>query len=406
MATRALVFTLMLAPAAAQPPSPYQDVVSELAGKIASALATLGTMTGSSSGEPAALAVSTVDEAGQDGQRPLQAEIARALIARGVRLSDSPGTSAAKVRVSCLDNLRERACVADLQKGAARTVVAATRPLDERSSRPASLSLEVQPLFSQRSPILDAVVVRDDRGDRLFVLDPQSLTRYQRGDGGWQRVDRQSIATMSPGSPGSPGRLWPRDLRGRLRVDGSRVDAFLPGVVCRSGGDGARLACVDEREAWPIGLDNTGIEANRNYFHTPEGLAFVNAAPLGPGDTVDSDANARWIVAAPAGALQLLDASRRSIGTIASGDDVVALNAACAGPVVLVAASGRGERPDTIRLVRVVHRQLVPVAAPVEMPGRLTALWAAPGSATATAVSRDAGAERYDALQIRIGCDR
>jgi hypothetical protein len=233
-----------------------------------------------------------------------------------------------------------------------------------------------------------------ERGDRLVVLDPQALTRYQRGDNGWQRVGTEPIAAR---------RVWPRDLRGRVRVDGSRVDAFLPGVVCRSAGDGARLACVDDREAWPIGIDNTGLEANRNYFHTPEGLAFFGAAPLGPGA---SDANARWIVAAPTGALLLLDESRRSVATLASGDDVVALNALCAGPVVLVASSGRGERPDTVRLVRVVGRQFVPVAAPVELPGRLTALWAGPGATAATAVSRDAGADRYDAFQIRIACDR
>jgi hypothetical protein len=346
--------------------------------------------------EPAALSFSTAGDGDQSNQRQLQAELTRALTARGVRVSETAGSGSPRVRVSCLNNLRERACVADIQSGSTRTVVAATRPLDTRTAPTASVSLDMQLLFSQRIPILDAVVVADvdRRGDRLVVLDAQSVTRYQRGDGGWQRVDAQPIAVR---------RVWPRDLRGRVRVEGSRVDAFLPGVVCRSAGDGARLACVDEREPWPIGIDNTGIEANRNYFHTPEGLAFFGAAPLGP---VETDAGARWIVAGPTGALLLLDDGRRSVASIASGDDVVALTAPCAGPVVLVASAGRGERSDTIRLVRVVHRQLIPVAAPVELPGRFTALWAAPGATTATAVSRDAGAERYDAFQIRIACDR
>jgi hypothetical protein len=391
MAARALVFTLMLAPASAQPPSPYQDLVSELATKIASALISAP---GTAGADPATLSFSAPDDGDQSSQRQLQADVTRALAARGVRVTDTPaGASPARVRVSCLDNLRERACVADIQKGATRTVVAAARPLEARTARAAPVSLEMQPLFSQRAPILDAVVV-DERGDRLVVLDPQSVTRYQSGEGGWQRVDAQPISAR---------RVWPRDLRGRVRVDGSRVDAFLPGLVCRSGGDGARLVCADEREPWPIGLDNTGIEANRNYFHTPEGLVFFGAAPLG---RVESDANARWIAAGPTGALMLLDDSRRSVATIASGDDVAALNAPCAGPVVLVASAGRGDRPDTIRLVRVVLRQLVPVAAPVELPGRFMALWAAPGATTATAVSHDAGAERYDAFQIRIACDR
>ena len=378
MAARVLAFTLILTPAAAQPPSPYQDIAADLAVKIAAALPAR---------EPAALSFVAVDSADQANLRQLQTEMARVLVARGVRVTEnSASTSIVRVRVSCSDNLRERACVADIQAGVSRQVIAASRPLELRAERPAMASLDVQPIFSQRAPILDAVV----SGDRLVVLDPRSVTRYQRSEAGWQRVDSQAIAA---------GRVWPRDLRGRLRLDGALIDVFLPGMVCRAG-EGTRLACADERQPWPIGIDNTGVEANRNYFYTPEGVAFFAAAPLG------ADANARWLVAGPNGALLLLDENRRSVATIASGDDVAALNAPCAGPVVLVASSGRGDRPDTLRLFHVVHRQLVPAAAPVELPGRFTALWAAPGASVATAVARDAGAERYDAFQIRLACDR
>ena len=379
MATRVLVFTLILTPASAQPPSPYQEVATELAMKIAAALP---------SAEPAMLSFITIDGADQAGVRQLQTDMARALAARGVRVTETAeSASIVRVRVSCLDNLRERACVADMQSAASRQVVAATRPIDPRATRSAPVSLEVQPLFSQRATILDAVVA----GDRLVVLEPRSVLRYQRSDTGWQRIDSQPIVTT---------RVWPRDLRGRVRVDNARIDAFLPGVTCRTAGDGSRLACADEREPWPIAIDNTGVEANRNDFHTPEGLAFFGVAALA------ADANARWIVAGPTGALLLLDESRGWVATIASGDDVVALTAPCAGPAVLVVSAGRNERPDTLRLFRVLHRQLVPAAAPVELPGRFTALWAAPGATAAIAVVHDASAERYDALQIRIACDR
>jgi len=378
MAARVLVFTLIVNPAAAQPPSPYQEIATDLAVKIAAALP---------AGGPAALSFVTIDGADQPDVRQLQTEIARALAARGVRVTEnSTAASNVRVRVSCSDNLRERACLADIQTGASRQAVAATRALDPRAERPPMVSLDVQPLFSQRAPILDAVV----SGDRLVVLDPQALTRYQRSDAGWQRIDAQPIVAA---------RVWPRDVRGRVRIDGARIDVFLPGTICRAG-DGMRLACADERQPWPIGIDNTGVEANRNYFYTPEGVAFFGAAPL------SGDANARWLAAGQSGALLLLDEDRRSVATIASGDDVAALNAPCAGPVVLVASSGRGDRPDTLRLFHVLHRQLVPAAAPVELPGRFTALWAVPGASVATAVAQDAGAERYDAFQIRLACDR
>jgi hypothetical protein len=404
MATRVLTLSLTIAPLSAQPPSPYQDLAIELAAKIAAALpsaqsATLSFITIDG--------VDSADMADRSSVTQAQAEIVRVLTARGVRIVErAPG--AAAVRVSCLENLRERACVADIESGSTRQVVAATRPLDARTNRGAPLTLDMQSLFSQRAPILDVAFA----GDRLVVLDPRAVTRYQRSDAGWQRAESQPIASS---------RVWPRDVRGKLRLDGGRLDVFLPGLVCRGTSDAARLACApagDVRQPWPLGIDNTGIEANRNYFLTPEGLPFFAAAPLGP------DANARWLVAGSSGALVFLDESRRSVATVASGDDVAALSAACAGPagplenvgnvakvgnvgsLVLVASSGRSAGPDTLRLFRAVHRQLIPAAGPVELPGRFTALWAAPDATSAIAVSHDAGADRHEAFHIRISCDR
>ena len=404
MATRVLTLSLTIAPLSAQPPSPYQDLAIELAAKIAAALPSAQSTTLSF------ITIDGVDSADMADRSTVtqaQAEIARALTARGVRIVErAPGAPA--VRVSCLENLRERACVADIETGSTRHVVAATRPLDPRTNRGAPLTLDMQPLFSQRAPILDVALA----SDRLVVLDPRALTRYQRSDAGWQRADSQPIATS---------RVWPRDVRGKLRLDGGRLEVFLPGLVCRGTSDATRLACAaadDVRQPWPLGIDNTGIEANRNYFLTPEGLPFFAAAPLGP------DANARWLVAGSSGALVFLDESRRSVATVASGDDVAALSAACAGPagpvgsvgnvgnvgnlgnLVLVASSGRSAGPDTLRLFRAVQRQLIPAAGPVELPGRFTALWAAPDATSAIAVSHDAGADRYEAFHIRISCDR
>lgn len=372
----ALLF--MLAPVRAQPPSPYQDLATELAAKIAASLPR---------GEQMALAFAPIE--GADGpdrawQRQVQIEMARALTGRGVRVTDGAATI---VQVSCLENLRERACLAEIQRGTTRQAIAATRPLDRRVGHPVSLSLDVRPLFAQRTPILDAALT----GDHLVVLDPQRLARYQRSDAGWQRLESQPIVTT---------RVWPRDVRGRLRAEGAAVEAFLPGVICRTRTDLAHLTCADERQPWPVGIENTGLEANRNYFHTPEGLAFFGAAPLGP------DADARWLVAGSSGGLLFLDEARRTLASVASGDDVVALNAPCAGPVVLVASPGQGGRSDTLRVFRVFRRELVSAAAPVELPGRLTALWPAPGSNVATAVAHDTGVERYEAFQIGIACDR
>ena len=372
-----LLLSLIIAPLLAQPPTAYQDLATELAAKIAAAL---------TPAEPAVLSFIAVEGADPAVSSQAHAEIRRAVIARGVRIVDRADV-AAIVRVSCFQNLRERACVADVQKGTTRSVVAATRPVASDANRAPIAALDMQPIFTQRAPILDVAVA----GDRVLVLDPESVTRYQRTESGWQRGESQPIRHL---------RVWPRDVRGRLRVDADRLEVFLPGVVCRGASDATRLACADERDAWPIGIENTGIEANRNYFSTPEGLTFFAAAPLGP------DADARWIAAGPSGALLFLDDKRRSVATVAAGDDVAAMHAPCTGPVIVVAASSHGERSDTLRIFRAVHRQLIPAAAPLELPGRIAALWTAAAANTAIAVSHDPRADRYDAFQIRIACDR
>src|SRR5438034_4270636 len=128
MATRVFVLSLVIIPLSAQPPSPYQDVATELAAKIAAAL---------SPAEPPILSFIAVDGADQAASIQAHAEITRALIARGVRVVDR-GAAATIVRVSCFENLRERACVADILTGTTRNVVAATRPLDPGANRVAA----------------------------------------------------------------------------------------------------------------------------------------------------------------------------------------------------------------------------------------------------------------------------
>jgi hypothetical protein len=376
MATRALALTLLLAPLSAQTRSPFQDLASELAAKIAPQL---------TAGEPIAL---VTDQFGFDEMR---AAVAGALASRGFRIGDRADTGATSVRFACFENLRERGCIAEIATRQAREEVAVTRPLDGRERRQPQLSIDVRPVFTQRTPILDVEVV----GDRLVVLDPGHLTAYRQSPFGWQRVQSHPIATSH---------VWPRDVRGRLRIDPSgagTVDAFLPGVLCRSTIELTSVVCADERHPWPVDIENTGLDARRNYFSTPEGLTFFNAARL------EAAAGARWLVAAPTGELLFLDEARRTVGAAASGDEAVALTTPCAAErVVAISTSPGAGRPDTLRVFRAARRQLIPAAAPAELPGALTALWAAGASPVATAVVRAESGERYDAYHIGIACDR
>jgi hypothetical protein len=395
IAMRLLTVALLAVTVAAQRSSSFQELAAPLAAKVAAALAP---------GDQVILTMAAADNDNAAALLPVEAEIRRALAARTVRTIESG--AGLELRVGCSTNLRERACIAEFHRGDARDVIIVSRPLETGSDRPASLSLELTPIFSQRAPILDVALA----GNRLLVLDPERITWYEQTPletdrlAGRSRADEPTPPHWTSRRAAAIGRSrpWPRDARGRLRSDETTVTAWLPGVSCRGSIDLSRLVCGENRgESWPIGIDNTGMDAARNYFNTPQGLPFYAGAPL------DAEAGARGIVASTDGGLLFLDDGRRTAAAGTPADDVAALDAACpsgGGHLLVASTTGFADLRDSLRLLRATKRRLIAVSSPVELPGRLTALWSTPGSNVATAVVHDQAAGRYEAFQVRAGC--
>jgi hypothetical protein len=383
--SRALLTLLAVTSLAAQPAvfSP-QDLVSDLAAKIAAAVA------------PAARARLTVL-----GDSQLGVDLTAALGARGVAVDRS---AAAAVDVSCGDNLREHACVAAISNGGSfQVAVAATRARGgERPGAPVpSLSLELQPILAEREIMLDVLPV----ADRLLVLSPDAVTLRAR-DSNAPSAQSARIATS---------RAWPRDVRGRLRLTPKGFDAFLPGVVCRGTITPLAVVCADENESWPLAIDNAGISANRNYFTTPEGFAFYGAAPL------ETARQARWLVADQNGTLVFLDRQRSPIGRGDAADnpadgrprldtDIARLSPSCAArfpgtDVDYVVAVSEALGGDVLRLMQAVGMTLTTTAT-VGLPGEATALWDQPDGRFATVIVRSPGTSRYEAFRLTVSCAR
>jgi hypothetical protein len=391
MAIRLFFVALCLAPLGAERSASFQDLAPQLAAKIAAALAP---------GDQVMLTWAA-DESDGAALLPVETEIRRALAGRGVRVVESG--AATLLRTGCSTSLRERACIAEVRRGEARDLIVVARPLDTGGESATPLSLELIPVFSQPAPILDAAVA----GTRLLVLEPDRIALYQQdvteGDrpGVADRVISTGRWTLRRAAAITHSRPWPRDVRGRLRAD-TDVTAWLPGVTCRGSADLLRLACADERgEPWPIGIDNTGIDAARNYFNTPEGLPFFAAAPL------DADAGARWVAASTNGELQFLDDARRGAPAGTPGDDVAALDSSCAGAarhLLVASAIGAGDQREALRAYRVTRRRLIATTSPAFVEGRITALWSAPGASAAITIVHDENAGRYEAFQVRIAC--
>jgi len=364
---------------AAQTSTSFDDLASDFASRIATAVA---------ASEPLSVASLSGDANDGAANGQVQREITRLLVARGLRIV-APATGTTAVTIACTANLRERTCVAEIVRRDSREIVTVAKVhAADDGPGPRTVALEAVPLFAQRAAILDVAIVSDS----LLVLEPAAIGLYRRAGEDWQRVESRAIVSS---------RIPPRDVRGRLTTAGGAVTAYLPGAVCRGPVDLATLACAEEREPWPLSIDNTGIDATRNYFHTPEGVTFFGAASL------DADAAARSALVDVSGQVLLLDDSRRTIGVVGMSDDVAALTASCRpGAYIVLSSKSQDGDTDSLRLWRVVAKRLVPAGTPLAMPGRVTALWAAPGAHVATAVIHDLDAGRYEAFQLQVSCDR
>ena len=352
------------------------DVATELAGRIDTSVA------------PARSIVLSAP----DVDAEFRAAIAAALRTRGVSIADAAGNSAVEVRVSCGTNLRDRICISEIVKGGERTTISVTRPKTTDGQMPAPPSLELRPLVSLPDPILDVAIIGDD----MLVLQPSAVSLRPRS---------ATSASTAVASAAIPGHHWPRDLRGRLRAASGGFDVFLPGVTCRGRIRPLTVACSDDREAWPVAIDNDGIAATRNYFLTPEGFAFYSAA------SIPQDGRPRWLAVDRLGTLTFLNDRRGAGGRAGTAEDIVALSPACGG--TYVAAATRAETQpggefasEDIRLFRVAGERLHAISR-VPLPGIETALW--PGADAATLVVRvavDGASSRYEAFHVSLSCAR
>ena len=340
-------------PAAGQAVSPsvFDDLIPELVAKIASAI---------TGGAPVSVTVAQ-GESVEDAPA-IRARMTALFAARGIPTADGPGANIA-VAIGCGRNLRERVCVAQIRSDGRDQIATVTRRLTSPTqvSPPARLALELRPLLSQQTQILDMAIL----SDRLLVLDVAAISIFERKDGGWRAAQSRPLPVSQP---------WPRDPRGRIRIDGDRFDLFLPALTCRGRTGSFEFTCSEGQQSWPIGADNHGLESGRNYFKSSEGVVFYNAAPLGA----------------------------------AANDDAIVLTAACAPGTYVAAVSptGRMESGDLLQLSRVADDRLVPAASPFILPGVLTALWAQPDHTSAVVVTHDVRGGRYDAFQTTISCSR
>jgi hypothetical protein len=339
------------------------DSVRELARRIAAALQPRETV---------ALSVRNASSLDAPTVAAVRRGIESQLRAGGFMLASDAATS---VAVILSENPRGGVWIAEIRRGDEREVaiVAPARPPEQAPKT--QVEIEKQLLVEQADPVLDAIAEEN----ALTVLESGEVVFYRRQDGRWVR--RQALAL--------PRRVWPRDLRGQLELQGDSLRILLPGVVCE--GKGLPDPALDCRDS------KTPLVKGRNYFEDDKLPPHYSAARVGEYS----------FVAALDGRTQVLDAAMAPVGAISGwGSDFAAVDTGCgSGRQVLVTHAGGAVASDAVQAFELVGRQPVAVSAPVEFSGPVTALWSA-GQAEAIAVSRDPKTGRYAAFRITVTCSR
>ena len=317
----------------------------------------------------------------------------------GVKVQEAGATVEARLTLS--ESQSQYLVVAVVRKGEERQTFFATwkrAPGGAARAPGGTVTLERKLLWEQADPILDVALTPTD----MVVLSPGKVTLYSRKDAGFE--ERQSVAVPS-------ARPLPRDPRGRLRLIGTALRAFLPGMQCTGSIDPTlTLDCRASDELWTLDSGSrtvllAGFAAGRNYFDGRI-VAQNGARKTIPPFFTAGAAGGTWMMTLVDGRTQIFDANFDTVGTVPGwGSDLAATDARCGtGSQVLATRPGDRAEPDSVRAWSIVNRAPVPLTAPAEFAGPVTALWTVNG-VSAVAVVRDPSTNRYAAYLLTVVCN-
>jgi len=349
-------------------------------------------------GQPVSLAWRNLSSLGSAELGRARAAFEAALQSAGARVSEIAPLVEGRITVS--ESPTEYLLVEEARKGGERQVwLAAWKRPANRPTGALPAALEKKLVWEQDEQILDAAFP----GDMMLLLTPSNLVWFNRQGGQWTR----SISWPLP-----VPKTWPRDMRGRLRIDGSNYQAYLPGLEC--GGvwqPPISAQCKTTDGAWPLESGSRDMllgsfAGGRNYFDgrvTTQTGARKTVEPFFSAASVEERGGTLWLLAMLDGKTRLFDGALEPAGEIAGwGSDIAGTDAPCGGgSQVFATRPGSGGEPDAVQAFAIVDRAAVPLGAPAEFPGPVTALWVS-GGASALAVSRNLSTERYAAYLLTV----
>lgn len=318
----------------------------------------------------------------------------------GVRLVN-PEMALAQAEITFSEDWEGYLWIARVQQGTTSKLLMKKVPRPERAviSRAPALTVRKNTIWVQDSPVLD--FYRDDK--MLILLEPSQIATYANDNGEWRPRYTLAITHSTP---------WPRDLRGRLQVNGAQMTAFLPGTRCTGMLSSPALECRDSDDPWQI--DQGAIVAffspRRNFFtgllSGPSGGASV--VPFFSGAALPNGDSRQWLFAGTDGRTRLYQNELSAPTAIfnAWGSNIAAIHSGCgSGWQLLVGSASDSIRPDSIQAVEVAGREAQAVSSSVELSGAVKALWTSGrNSESVDGVLHSAVTGKYEAFTLTVGC--
>jgi hypothetical protein len=354
-------------------------------------------------GAPIAVEFRDVSSLGSAGLSQVRAAFENAVRVAGGHIADS--SSAVDIHLTVSEDLVRYLLVAEVHRGDERQVwIAGWKRAPQTYERNGSISIEKRQVWEQDEAILDVAFP----SAAMLLLSPSKITLLARQNDHW------TVRTSLPINATKP---LPRDPRGRLRLTGSRFQAFLPGLVCTGATDPElTFECHAAENPWVLESGSRALlladfAAGANFFDgrvvTQSGVP-KNVPPFYTAASLEDKGQQFWAMPLVDGRTLLLDEALNPLSGVppsipAWGSDIAGVDSRC-GPATQVLATRPSEdEPDAIQSWSLVDHEAVPLTPPVGFPGPVTALWTSGGSA-AVAVARDLTTGKYSAYVLTLAC--
>ena len=341
-----------------------------------------------------------------------------------------PEQAVASVAITLSENVTSYVWVAQIHQSATESaVVMVSVPRSGRANAAHdSMPIAVHKtlLWSQNDPILDVSILEESGSpSRIAVLSAENVSLYRSQGGKWQPEQVQAIADAKP---------WPQDLRGRLAVNKDHnLDAYLPGVICRSIGTPS-FGCRESDDPWPMipvsligsatvfpsaGSSSSPSAAvsqvaaffapTRNFFTgvlTPAIGKFSNVPKFYSAAFVPRDRYTLWLFTTTDGRVHMLDGMSDQPSKLDWGSDIATVRTACGAGWQVLAASSTPDGSDAVRAYEFPDRDPVAVSPSVDMAGAVSALWTESKGDSAIAIVNNRETGSYEAYRLAVACSQ